>query len=278
MTNLLRADFYKLFHTKVLYVCTFVLLCFVGITAAAFYSLDHMPQEKKDMLQEANTDSQGVSLTVDEETDLSEQFLQSGVQFAGGIIEETGMIVLIIGIMVAIMVGGEFKERTIKSMVAKGYRREHIVLTKVIVSAVAVIIMVSCAVLFAFIGGSILTGHINTLSSVEVLEKVRCFFSGIATFVAFSSLYTLVVLAVRNVELSLVINIVIIMILPNILGMMERTWKIPFSKIQLTEAFYKVTDSNGAINSLAHLAVLFVGYVVISTFLSCVLFKRADVK
>lgn len=278
MINLLRADFYKLFHTKVLYVCTFVLLCYIGVVAAAYYSLDHMPQEKKELLQEGNQSDEGVSLTVDEETDLTEQFLQSGTQFAATIVGESGVIVMIIGIMIAILVGGEFKERTIKSMVARGYKREHIVITKVIVSAVAVIIMVSCAALVAIVIGSILSGNVNNYNNSELLEIIRCFLGGLATFVAFSSLYTLIVIAIRNVEISVVINIVIIMMLPNILGVIERTWKIPFSEIQLTEGFNRVIQSNASIVDLSHLGVLFVGYVIISTIVACLVFKRADIK
>lgn len=278
MINLLRADFYKLFHTRVLYVCTFVLLCYVGIVAAAFYSLDHMPQEKKEMLQAGNQAGEGVSLTVDDETDISEQFLQSGTQLAGGVIEEIGVIVMIIGIMIAILVGGEFKERTIKSMVAKGYKREHIVITKVIVSAIATIIMVTCAALVAFIVGSVLSGNVNSYDNSELLAKARCILGGLAIFVSFSSLYTLIVIAIRNVEISVVINIVIIMMLPNILGVIERTWKIPFSKIQLTEGFNKVIQSNASIVNMAHIGILFVGYVIISTIIACLVFKRADVK
>lgn len=278
MTNLLRADFYKLFHTKVLYVCTFVLLCYIGIVAAAFYSLDHMPQEKKAMLQEGNQSAEGVSLTVDDEVDISEQFLQSGTQFVATVISESGIIVLIIGIMIAILVGGEFKERTIKSMVAKGYKREHIVITKIIVSAVAILIMVTCAALVAFIIGSVLSGKANSYSNSELLAIVRSLLGGLATFVAFSSLYTFIVIAIRNVELSVVINIVIILMLPNILGVIERAWKIPFSEIQLTEGLNRVIESNASIANLSHLGILFVGYVIISTIVACLVFKRADVK
>lgn len=278
MTNLLRADFYKLFHTKVLYVCTFVLLCYIGIVAAAFYSLDNMPQEKKAMLQEGNQSAEGVSLTVDDEVDISEQFLQSGTQFVATVISESGIIVLIIGIMIAILVGGEFKERTIKSMVAKGYKREHIVITKIIVSAVAILIMVTCAALVAFIIGSVLSGKANSYSNSELLAIVRSLLGGLATFVAFSSLYTFIVIAIRNVELSVVINIVIILMLPNILGVIERAWKIPFSEIQLTEGLNRVIESNASIANLSHLGILFVGYVIISTIVACLVFKRADVK
>lgn len=278
MTNLLRADFYKLFHTKVLYVCTFVLLCYIGIVAAAFYSLDHMPQEKKAMLQEGNQSAEGVSLTVDDEVDISVQFLQSGTQFVATVISESGIIVLIIGIMIAILVGGEFKERTIKSMVAKGYKREHIVITKIIVSAVAILIMVTCAALVAFIIGSVLSGKANSYSNSELLAIVRSLLGGLATFVAFSSLYTFIVIAIRNVELSVVINIVIILMLPNILGVIERAWKIPFSEIQLTEGLNRVIESNASIANLSHLGILFVGYLIISTIVACLVFKRADVK
>lgn len=278
MINLLRADFYKLFHTKVLYVCTFVLLCYIGIVAAAFYSLDHMPQEKKAMLQEGNQSAEGVSLTVDDEVDISVQFLQSGTQFVATVISESGIIVLIIGIMIAILVGGEFKERTIKSMVAKGYKREHIVITKIIVSAVAILIMVTCAALVAFIIGSVLSGKANSYSNSELLAIVRSLLGGLATFVAFSSLYTFIVIAIRNVELSVVINIVIILMLPNILGVIERAWKIPFSEIQLTEGLNRVIESNASIANLSHLGILFVGYVIISTIVACLVFKRADVK
>lgn len=278
MINLLRADFYKLFHTKVLYVCTFVLLCYIGIVAAAFYSLDHMPQEKKAMLQEGNQSAEGVSLTVDDEVDISVQFLQSGTQFVATVISESGIIVLIIGIMIAILVGGEFKERTIKSMVAKGYKREHIVITKIIVSAVAILIMVTCAALVAFIIGSVLSGKANSYSNSELLAIARSLLGGLATFVAFSSLYTFIVIAIRNVELSVVINIVIILMLPNILGVIERAWKIPFSEIQLTEGLNRVIESNASIANLSHLGILFVGYVIISTIVACLVFKRADVK
>ncbi|WP_455714169.1 ABC transporter permease subunit [Anaerosporobacter sp.] len=278
MINLIRADFYKLFHTKVFYICTFIVICFVGIAAAVFSYMDHMPEENKAMLMNAGDENSRDNVSVDEDTDLSITFLESGTQFVSGIFQEWDSIVLIIGIMIAILVGGEFKERTMKSMVAKGYKREHIVFTKVFVNVCSVITMFIIVLLFALIVGSILSGHVNTFTSVELMAKGRFLFGELMCFIAYTMLFTLIAFVIRNIEFSLITNILILTLIPSVLTLIENTWKIPFSKIQLSTGLYKIIENNGAVSSIAHMGILFVAYAVISTVGSCIFFKRADVK
>jgi ABC-2 type transport system permease protein len=278
MINLLRADFYKVFHTKVLYICTIIVICFIGIAAAAYSYIDHMPEEKKAALMNGENQNSGVSLTVEDESELSVTFLESGTQFASIIFEEWDFIGIIVGIMIAILVGGEFKERTIKSMVAKGYKREHIVLTKVIVSACSVITMLLTVLFVAFVCGSILSGNVNSFTGAELLDKGSCLFGELLCYMAYTIVFTLSVFIIRSVELSLITNILIITLIPNVFSMIENTWKIPLSKIQLSAGLSKISESNGAISSITHMGILFVAYAVICSVVSCIVFKRADVK
>ncbi|WP_310603280.1 ABC transporter permease subunit [Anaerosporobacter sp.] len=280
MINILRADFYKLFHTKVFYVCTFILVCFVGIMATAYSYVDNMPADKRAAFEEkaATNSGTGVSLTMSDSVDLSKTYLQSGTRLASDVVQEGSIVIFIIAIMITIMVGGEFKERTIKSMVAKGYRREHIVLSKMIVSLVSVIVMMVCVFASAIVIGGALTGVINDSTSAELTNQVRCCLGIVTGYLAFTALYTLLVFVIRNIEISLIVNILVIVILPNILSTIESTWKIPFSKIQITTGVQKIIYSDASTSALTHMGILFLGYVIVSTILSCVIFRKADVK
>ncbi|WP_167957558.1 ABC transporter permease [Anaerosporobacter faecicola] len=293
MINLLRADLYKLFHTKVLYVCTIVLVIIVGIVGAAFYSLDHSPELRKEMMESdadnaekdtqqnnvqvvENTEDQadGIQIKVDPTVETGEEFLQSGFQFASGLMGESGFMVTMIGILIAILVGSEFKERTIKSMVSRGYKREAIVVTKVIVSSIAATIMLLVAEIFAFILGTIISGKFNNLSGSDLTGAWNVILGSLLGYLAFTVLFVMIVMVLRNVEMSVVLNLILICLIPDILSTMERTWDIPFSKIQITDAIVRVIDHN----DMGHMVIIFIGYLLVCTTIGCFVFKRADVK
>lgn len=280
MLNLIRADFYKLFHIKSFYVCTIVLLAFVAIIAASFKTIDNMPEDQKQEIMTVSEDSQTIEDSENGiKVEVSDSLLKSGINFAFVGVVLIGLVNLLIGIMVALGIGGEFKERTIKSMVAKGYKRELVVLSKMIVYIAATFFMLVITMVFSFILGWALSGNVGSMSSSDISNYIQMTLGIFGIYFAYSVLFTLVVFIIRNVELSVVINVLLVVFGPMVLDKLESLLKIKFSEVRLDIAFSRLTGDDGlTAANLQHVALLVLIYVIVSVVGSCVLFKRADVK
>jgi len=256
MVSLLKADFFRLFKSKSLYICTLV---WAGIFALECLLLD---------LSYKVTASQGFDMSYPIPDALSygiSAFMGSST---------------IIAIFVAIFAVSEFSQGTMKNLVSKGFSKAHIFLSKLIVLTVAAYFIV----FVTFIAGTVcawsFTKEFGSLSGEFGKYLWRTIGIELYLIIALTALFLMVSMSIKNMAASIAINILGLSfgrILFSLLEYLVET-KIRFTDYSLTNniAFFSNQQATGG----DYIRALIVGavYLIISVAVGIFIFKKSDVK
>jgi len=259
MVSILKADFFRLFKSKSFYICALVSAVLFGL---AIFVLDWSIKV---------TAAQGFEMAFPYNDALSYGI----VSFMDGTVH------MITGIFVAIFVTSEFSHGTMKNVVSKGFSKVYIYLSKLIAMTVAEYIIVFATFVTGTLCAWIVTKEFGSLSG----DFGEYFFKsiGIELYLSFAliALMLMVSMSIKNMGGSIAINILGVMSLGNILfSLLEYmvNGKIKFSKFSLIYniSFYTKMGASGSdyIRSLIVGAV----FLIVSTVLGILIFKKSDVK
>ena len=141
MQNLLKSDFYKLFKMKSFYVCAIIAAAMAAISMFLDSQLNNMMQSMSDTMGDMMT-SQMVTLK----------------NILPTIISPTGDYFILVIIGVCLFITIEYNAGTLKNIAARGFKREYIFLSKIIVCIVEAFIITLCFAVSCVIFGLIFLG------------------------------------------------------------------------------------------------------------------------
>lgn len=204
MGKLLRFEFRKLFRMKSFYICLGVLVAIVFIGVWSTYMLDAMTRSMTDMMEK-----EGVTF------DIAASFRRNSLYFLLTGIANSNFEILM-AIVISLFVCADYSCGAMKTVVARGYKRSDIVISKfltamvisVIYSLTAMLVGFLCGGLFFGFGGEFKTAMIGTLL-LQLL--ITC--ASTAFFFCLSSLLkktggTIAICIVSPLVLSLVLTLV----------------------------------------------------------------------
>lgn len=256
MVNLIKADFFRLFKSKSLYICALV--------NAGFLILECILAD----LTYKFTVSQGLDMAYPITDALSI-----------GISAFTGSNT-IIAIFTALFAVSEFTHGTMKNLVSKGFSKVHIFLSKLIVLTVATYFIV----FITFFAGTICAWfYSKELGSLTGdFGKYLWGTIGIELYllIALTALYLFVSMSIKNMAGAIAINIIGLSFGGMLFSLLEYLVdrKIKFTEFSLTNTISFFSSQGAAGSDYIRALIVGVAYLVISMAIGIFIFKKSDVK
>jgi ABC-2 type transport system permease protein len=252
MINIVRSEFYKLKISRPFYICLFVCAALV-----AFFGLS---------IQRGEVRAGGIDVDNISAVSLIEQTLN------------LPFLPFLFAVFVSLFVCNEFHNGTMKNYVAKGVNRVHIYLSKLVTCGAAILTMYVVFTALLGIMGTMLWGFDPQRVAVFSNMTVMILGEGLL-MLAYSAVFVLVSMWIRNAAMSIAANICIVSFLPIIL----RASSFIFGGGIMLENYW-ISTHIAALASLspesdAVLQGIIVGlcYLAGGTIAGSVLFKKVDI-
>ncbi len=190
MTNLLKSDFYKLLRSKYLYIC---IIFSVALTIINLFFANH---EYKKMEQILNDESMVQEVQTIQETYNFDNFKVNVINQIPHFFDNIA-IFMFIGISVSMFCTADFKSGTIKNIASKGFSRENIYLSKLILSIFICFAIILVNFVVFLIGASIFW-EFGSIPNNFVLDLLRMCGLQSLTCIAITSLFTMIAMLVKQ--------------------------------------------------------------------------------
>lgn len=261
MTNLLRSDFYRLFKSKSLYICTTVALFLTAANILVLY---------------------WASQVIGEDNAIFESLpFKDGISY-GLSSFSNGNNQMIIAIFTAIFVTAEFSHGTMKNVVSKGFSKVHIYLSKLISMVTATYLILIANLIVGTITASFVLGTAGDFSGAYVGDILKIAGIELLLNAAMAAILVLVAMVIRNLGGVIAVDIVGVMsvgvLIYSVLELLIKS-KINFNDYSLFNniAFYYSNNAAKGTDFLRSAIVALV-YLAATTALGIFAFKKSDVK
>lgn len=260
MINILKVDLYKMFKAKSFYVIGIILAAFSALNAYAFAEISLDANEELLMLINSN--------------------------FFVVFMQNVNSVVTYVTLFVVLFMVSEFSNGTIKNIATKGYLRESIYFSKLIVGAVSTLIYVAVVALSIYLPYIfVLRGHIT--NEFEVPKYfINSFFIMLLHLLAYISIGLMIASLVRKSGLSVVCLFAFTSLIPFILDMLDKLLASNFeTKFSLSKYFisgslgYAISQADLSIPDKDILRVILVPicFFVASVAIGVTVFKKRDI-
>ncbi len=260
MINILKVDLYKMFKAKSFYVIGIILAAFSALNAYAFAKIFLDANEELLMLINSN--------------------------FFVVFMQNVNSVVTYVTLFVVLFMVSEFSNGTIKNIATKGYLRESIYFSKLIVGAVSTLIYVAVVALSIYLPYIfVLRGHIT--NEFEVPKYfINSFFIMLLHLLAYISIGLMIASLVRKSGLSVVCLFAFTSLIPFILDMLDKLLASNFeTKFSLSKYFisgslgYAISQADLSIPDKDILRIILVPicFFVASVAIGVTVFKKRDI-
>ncbi|AJA47116.1 ABC-2 family transporter protein [Clostridium pasteurianum DSM 525 = ATCC 6013] len=295
MCRMIHAEIYKLFRTR-----TFKVLCIVAVILAIisigtskimssedFFrsSLKGMPKNQQDQyieqLQKINnpSDSKVVIGNIGMRNPSKDIFHPTARELFYGSFG-SGVIEILLSVLIASIVAGEYSSGTIKNMLAYGKRREYYYISKLIAISIGFVIILGIMVTVTTVGSTILYGWGVPFDINQALQLLKIFIATSIVGLGIISFIMLLSTLIKSNGITIILGVVIFSLLPTIISFLygKYTW---FDKIYESTLPYNwaLVTSVHAVNSDI-LKAIAVGIITLLLTLSAGIFvlKSQDIK
>lgn len=259
MINLLRADLYRLFRSKALYICTFISIIFallnVLIIKYTYSSVSMLGMYS---------------------------FMISKLSAVWMIENFSSNVSLFIAIFIAIFITSEFTFQTIKNITSRGFSREKIYASKYISSCIASLIIFFLSFISVIILSTIMWGF-GTIPDKFAINLLCMLALQVLYLISLTSIFTMIAFLVRNNGGAISINIIIVFLSKILIELVSlllyriikkeiditKYWLLAYEEIFSSLSFEKDVVIRGIIVCLSFLVVAFV--------IGVVTFKKRDI-
>lgn len=260
MINILKVDLYKMFKAKSFYVIGIILAAFSALNAYAFAKISLDANEELLMLINSN--------------------------FFVVFMQNVNSVVTYVTLFVVLFMVSEFSNGTIKNIATKGYLRESIYFSKLIVGAVSTLIYVAVVALSIYLPYIfVLRGHIT--NEFEVPKYfINSFFIMLLHLLAYISIGLMIASLVRKSGLAVVCLFAFTSLIPFILDMLDKLLASNFeTKFSLSKYFisgslgYAISQADLSIPDKDILRIILVPicFFVASVAIGVTVFKKRDI-
>lgn len=260
MINILKVDLYKMFKAKSFYVIGIILAAFSALNAYAFAEISLDANEELLMLINSN--------------------------FFVVFMQNVNSVVTYVTLFVVLFMVSEFSNGTIKNIATKGYLRESIYFSKLIVGAVSTLIYVAVVALSIYLPYIfVLRGHIT--NEFEVPKYfINSFFIMLLHLLAYISIGLMIASLVRKSGLSVVCLFAFTSLIPFILDMLDKLLASNFeTKFSLSKYFisgslgYAISQADLSIpdKDIVRVILVPICFFVASVAIGVTVFKKRDI-
>lgn len=265
MYSLLKSDFYKLVHTKSFYIC--------GILSAVFSSLSILAYNFLILA--------GYGIT-----DVSMLGLNAVDGLKQGIFGFGEAVTILVTIVTALFTACDFSHGTIKNILSAGVSRYKVYASKLIITLAVTVIFVILGAVSSFTTGAILweVGDLTRDLYLEMLQII-----GMAILIEFSSacLYVMLGFMIKKtgvtVSIALLLNQIIVPLACAFASMGIKNW-FKLEEFDLLK-YWPLTYAR-QITQIAEMeqqdiitaVIVCVSYVVVTTVLGMIVFKKRDIQ
>lgn len=275
MKELIKMDFYRLKKSNALRICIGAMMVgFIGITLLFKAILSLLDLEK---LEAAGGDeSELEALQVMD----AYNFTLIGLSFAQ-------ILGIVICVFVVIYVAGEFQQRTVNLAVLKGYKREHIYLSKLLNATLGVTVIYIASFVSVFITAGICFGFDFDIEG-SVLRFVLVIIVDLLLYVALAGFFVMISFFIVHEGAAMTIGTVLLVLLTTGFSVIDSSINgnsnIPFEEeirsgkywlATVIEDFSYLEIKN---NEACFALILSVSYLVITTVLGILRFRKKDLK
>ena len=233
---------YKLFHKKSFYICTILpILIFLGLTVS--FSL----------------------IMGDGVVEFLPTILTTAIP--------SSLMIMVMGVFTALYVTEDFSDHAMKNIVARGYSRSMIFITKYLVSTIAVVIMAVLLLVAGAISGIVLgsSGSFSSLTAATLFTQV-------VIIVAVNTLYFSASMVLRKSGASLAF----IVLAPSVVSLLLRLIpafikKLPFDPAEYwLDGLLEQTENIKNFAAVTRLLTVSACYIVVLTIAGYFLFRKKD--
>lgn len=260
MINILKVDLYKMFKAKSFYVIGIILAAFSALNAYAFAKISLDANEKLLMLVNSN--------------------------FFVVFMQNVNSVVTYVTLFVVLFMVSEFSNGTIKNIATKGYLRESIYFSKLIVGAISTLIYVAVVALSIYLPYIfVLRGHIT--NEFEMPKYfINSFFIMLLHLLAYISIGLMIASLVRKSGLSVVCLFAFTSLIPFILDMLDKLLASNFeTKFSLSKYFisgslgYAISQADLSIpdKDIVRVILVPICFFVASVAIGVTVFKKRDI-
>lgn len=260
MINILKVDLYKMFKAKSFYVIGIILAAFSALNAYAFAKISLDANEELLMLINSN--------------------------FFVVFMQNVNSVVTYVTLFVVLFMVSEFSNGTIKNIATKGYLRESIYFSKLIVGAVSTLIYVAVVALSIYLPYIfVLRGHIT--NEFEMPKYfINSFFIMLLHLLAYISIGLMIASLVRKSGLSVVCLFAFTSLIPFILDMLDKLLASNFeTKFSLSKYFisgslgYAISQADLSIpdKDIVRVILVPICFFVASVAIGVTVFKKRDI-
>lgn len=278
MLNLLKSDFYKLFRMKSFYVCCIVSAVIAIITMVSTASLNNMYESVGGMVGSQIINLENVFYSI---------LCPTGDWF----------ILIIIGISVFVTV--EYNAGTLKNIAARGFKRENIFLSKMIVCVVEAIMIALVFAVSCIISGIFMLGiPSNGFSDGFWGEIFAVYGVDILVLIGYTSFVTMIAYLIRTNGGTIAISLCMHYLIPVVIMMFNVTTLmsanntdsdmeklVSYSTNQYGDmAYYWIGTLGETVpesyrNGTIYIPILVaLAYIVVTSVLGMFVFKKRDIK
>lgn len=280
MQNLLKSDFYKLFRMKSFYVCGIIAAVMAAISMFISSQLNNMMQSMTDTVGGMMMASQMVTLKSILPTmisPLSDYF-----------------ILVIIGVCLFITI--EYNAGTLKNIAARGFKREYIFLSKLIVCIVEAFIITLCFAVSCVIFGLIFL-PVGNFGDGYFTELFTIYGVDILILIGYVSFIAMIAYLIRTNGGTIAITLCAHYLVPIIISMFnvvtiindasdsDLDKMISYSNNQYGQvAYYWIGTLGGTVSESYHNGTIYIpilvalAYIVVSSTIGMLVFKKRDIK
>lgn len=260
MINILKVDLYKMFKAKSFYVIGIILAAFSALNAYAFAKISLDANEELLMLINSN--------------------------FFVVFMQNVNSVVTYVTLFVVLFMVSEFSNGTIKNIATKGYLRESIYFSKLIVGAISTLIYVTVVALSIYLPYIfVLRGHIT--NEFEMPKYfINSFFIMLLHLLAYISIGLMIASLVRKSGLSVVCLFAFTSLIPFILDMLDKLLASNFeTKFSLSKYFisgslgYAISQADLSIpdKDIVRVILVPICFFVASVAIGVTVFKKRDI-
>lgn len=260
MINILKVDLYKMFKAKSFYVIGIILAAFSALNAYAFAKISLDANEELLMLINSN--------------------------FFVVFMQNVNSVVTYVTLFVVLFMVSEFSNGTIKNIATKGYLRESIYFSKLIVGAISTLIYVAVVALSIYLPYIfVLRGHIT--NEFEMPKYfINSFFIMLLHLLAYISIGLMIASLVRKSGLSVVCLFAFTSLIPFILDMLDKLLASNFeTKFSLSKYFisgslgYAISQADLSIpdKDIVRVILVPICFFVASVAIGVTVFKKRDI-
>jgi ABC-2 type transport system permease protein len=252
MNRLLKFEFRKLFRQKSFYICGAIMLGLIFISALTMNLMYEVSQNLIEVTDEVN-------IMANFDSGLSGLYMLSTAL-------SNSNFTIIFAVFISLFVCGDYTNGTLKNVIARGYGRISIYISKYLVSLIAATIYTIFCWVIGFLSGTVLWGVGSLPANETTLNFVTILLVQLLSAYAYTSMFFLIAALLKKTGGSIAVGIiapVVIVMIISLLDVLTNKITFSFSDYWLDNCFINISATSVPSDIMLRCFACFLIYTVI---------------